>query len=214
MLRTSNQKILDFITFPLRAVALFYDDRFGLTSLRSERFDYVAREVKGKCLDIGCGRDNLFINKFLKNKGVGIDIYPYEGLKKSNLVRNFTNLKYRKSSFSTVTFIANLNHCPEKLRDKELSEAYRVLKNKGRIVVTMGNPIAEQLVHKLVHFYDKYFKTNVDVDGERKMKHGEAYYLDDNEIVSRLLKAGFRDIKKKYFVTQWFLNHMFVARKR
>jgi hypothetical protein len=53
--RDLKQKIADFATFPLRAISLFESDCWGLSSLLSERFDYVADEVIGYCLDIGCG---------------------------------------------------------------------------------------------------------------------------------------------------------------
>ncbi|NQT29020.1 MAG: hypothetical protein HQ596_00465, partial [Candidatus Saganbacteria bacterium] len=66
---------------------------------------------------------------------------------------------------------------------------------------------------KVVHLYDRIFKTNYDLDGERGMREGEEYFIKDLEIKERLLRAGFRNIKKKYFWTQWALNHLFVASK-
>jgi hypothetical protein len=51
--RSGFQKIIDFISFPLRAITLFHYDRFSLSSRATERFDYVAREVTGRCLDVG-----------------------------------------------------------------------------------------------------------------------------------------------------------------
>ena len=83
----------------------------------------------------------------------------------------------------------------------------------GKIIVTMGNPIAEILVHKVVWFSDRFLGTNVDMDSERGMKEEESYSLSDGEIIERLTIAGFKSIKKKYFWTQWFLNHMFVGHK-
>jgi len=53
-------------------------------------------------------------------------------------------------------------------------------------VVTMGNPMAEILVHKVVWFYDKVFRTNVDMDSERGMDEEEAYFLTDSEILQLL----------------------------
>ena len=99
------------------------------------------------------------------------------------------------------------------MRDIELAEAYRCLRPRGKIIVTMGNPLAEILVHKIVWFYDRCFGTHVDVDGERGMKEEEEYYLVDSEIIARLHKAGFKNIRKRYFFPQWCLNHMFIAEK-
>ncbi len=211
--RSSAQKLLDFLTFPLRALTLFHKSSFGLTSLADERFDFVASESQGYTLDIGCGRENRFISHFLRNRGRGIDLFPYDGLTPDNLVPDLTKLPFPDSSFDTVTFIANINHCPEPDRDKELAEAFRILRPRGRIIITMGHPLAEIAVHKVVWLYDKLLGTKVDMDTERGMHADEAYYLTDREILSRLSRAGFAPARKRYFWTQWFLNHMFIALK-
>ncbi len=213
MRRSIGQKIIDFFTFPLRAVCLFEDDKLTLSSLRTERFDYVAKEVRGYCLDVGCGRHNLFVSDVLAGRGKGIDVYPYEGLDKDDIVTDMTHFPFSDATFATITFIANLNHVPRKMRDIELAEAHRCLEPGGNIVITMGNPIAEVLVHKIVALYDKLFGTQHDMDGERGMDEDEEYFLLDSEIRERLIRAGFRDITKKYFTTQWRLNALFVAFK-
>jgi SAM-dependent methyltransferase len=212
-MRSNKQKFLDFITFPFRAITLFYSDKWGLSCQATERYDYVSREVLGYCLDIGCGPNNRFIKEFCNNNGFGIDVFQYEGLSNENIVRDMTHLPFNNETFKTVTFIANINHIPKFQRDSELKEAYRVLCKKGNIIITMGNPIAEFLVHKVVSLYDRLFKTHQDVDSERGMVEGEDYYLKDSEIRNRLYKAGFIEIHKKYFYTQWGLNHLFIASK-
>jgi SAM-dependent methyltransferase len=211
--RSLARQIVDFLSFPLRAVTLFHDDRCGLSALATERFDYVAREVSGYCLDVGCGRGNRFVREFLQGNGRGIDLFPYEGLTAENLVPDLAHLPFADECFATVTFIANLNHCPRPQRDGELREAFRLLQPGGRIIVTMGNPLAEILVHQLVWLYDKLFRTSVDVDTQRGMAEGEQYYLCDGEICDRLTRAGFVRLRKKYFFTQWALNHLFIGEK-
>ena len=211
--RTVARKILDFAAFPFRAFVLFHDDRWGLSSLASERFDYVAREVIGYCLDVGCGRHNRFITDYLDGQGKGIDVFPYEGLSTENVVADLSRFPYEDSTFESVTFIANINHIPESQRDIELGEAHRVLKPMGNVVVTMGNPLAELLVHKVVWLYDRLLKTQLDMDSERGMHDDEEFYLTDAEIVDRLTRACFKRIDKKYFPTQWGLNHLFVGWK-
>lgn len=213
-MRTRLQQIKDFITFPLRALTLFEEDRFGLSSLRSERFDYASKEVIGYCLDAGCGRYNIFINKYLNGNGKGIDVFPYEGLDSSHIVEDISRFPFEDHTFSSVTFIANINHIPKSKRDVELSEAHRCLRPGGNIIVTMGSPVAEILVHKVVMLYDQMFGTSHDMDSERGMDEEEEYYLTDSEIMDRLSHAGFKDIAKKYFTTQWGLNHMFIGWKR
>lgn len=184
-----------------------------MSSLATERFDYVAGQVRGYCLDVGCGPYNRFIRDFLNHNGRGIDVYRYEGLTEEHLVEDMTRFPFEDGAYDSVTFIANLNHVPRSMRDAELSEAYRCLRPGGNIVVTMGNPLAEILVHKLVWFYDTLFGTHVDVDTERGMEEEEEYYLLDGEIRRRLQKAGFTNLRKKYFLTQWCFNHMIVADK-
>ena len=213
-MRNKIQKLKDFVTFPFRAVILFEKDSFGLSSLQTERYDYVSKEVTGKCLDVGCGRNNIFINKFVGGGGIGIDVFQYEGLRKENIVKDTTNLPFDNHSFDTVTLIANINHIPKKIRLKELKELNRVLKKGGKIVVTMGNPLAEILVHKLVWFYDKFFGTNFDMDTERGMEDGEEFFLTDKQIKELLTNTSFVNIRKKYFFTQWGLNHLFIAHKQ
>ena len=127
MRRGTGQKIIDTLTFPLRALCLFHEDRWGLSALSTERFDYVAREVVGYCLDIGCGRYNRFVTQFLGGFGRGIDVFRYEGLSEENIVKDPTHFPFEENTFDSVTFIACINHIPEPSRDAELSEAYRVL---------------------------------------------------------------------------------------
>ncbi len=212
--RSTLKKLGDLITFPLRAFTLFHEDRLGFTSLASERFDYVANEVVGYCLDVGCGRNNRFINEYLGGHGKGVDVFRYEGLTDDHVVEDLSTFPFPDSTFDSVTFIANINHVPESLRDQELAEAYRVLKPNGNIIVTMGHPFAELAVHKVVWMHDKLFGTNQDMDSERGMGEEEAYYLRDSEIVARLTRAGFQGLRKKRFATQWGLNHLFVGWKR
>jgi SAM-dependent methyltransferase len=213
MSRSGKQKIADFVTFPLRAVTLFHDDKWGLSSLASERFDYVSQEVIGSTLDVGCGRKNRFVNEYLNGNGKGIDVFPYEGLSAENVVEDITHFPFDASTFDSVVFIANINHVPTSQRDVELREAFRVLRNGGNIIVTMGNRFAEIVVHKVVYLYDKLLKTNYDMDSERGMGGEEEYHLKDSEIIGRLTQVGFKNLRKKYFITQWGLNHLFVGWK-
>lgn len=213
--RSRFRRGLDALSFPLRAFTLFGGrDRWGLSSLATERFDYVQSEVGGYCLDVGCGPHNRFVSEVLGGIGVGIDVYPYEGLAEDHLIEDPSRFPFDDETFDCVTFIANLNHVPNRLRDRELAEAYRCMRNGGRIIVTMGNPIAELIVHKVIAAYDRLFGTNYDLDSVRGMEEGEQYFLLDSEIRARLRRAGFSRIRKKRFWTQWGLNHLLTAEKR
>lgn len=211
--RSTWQKIKDFITLPARSLFLYEGRRFGLSSTQDERFEYAAKEVKGYCLDVGCGKYNRFIKVFLNGNGKGIDLFPYEGLTAENLVNDLTHFPFPDATFSSVTFIANFNHIPKGDREVELAEALRCLKPGGNVIITMPSPIAGILVHKFVHWYDHIFGTHYDVDTIRGMHHDEEFYVTDREIRGRLEEAGFKNITKKYFFTQWGMNHSFVGWK-
>jgi ubiquinone/menaquinone biosynthesis C-methylase UbiE len=212
--RSATQKIIDFAAFPLRALTLHAGiDKWGLTSLASERYEYVSGYVKGRCLDVGCGPHNRFVKNSLNGAGVGIDVYKYDGLDDENIVEDISRFPFPDATFESVTFIANINHVPKQLRDAELAEAFRVLKPGGNIIVTMGRPIVEILVHQLVAISDWLFRTNFDLDNERGMAEDEDYYVTPEEIYERLAKAGFTNLQRRLFWTQWGLNQLFIGWK-
>jgi SAM-dependent methyltransferase len=204
--RTRGQAWLDFVTFPVRAVLPWRDDRWGLTSRRSERFIEVASHVRGLTLDVGCGRHDIFVREFLDGQGIGIDVFAYDGLGPHQIVEDMHRLPFDDASFDTVTIIATLNHVPERDRDPELAEMCRCLRPGGNLIVTMGHPMAERSIHRLVAFYDRVLGTTLDVDDERGMHEDEAYFVPTSEITTRLHRAGLRGITHRRFWTQWGLN--------
>lgn len=214
MKRNRIQAALDFLSFPIRAVTLFEKDLLCFSALSSERYDYVSREVSGRCLDVGCGPHSRFVTEYLHGNGIGVDVFPYAGLAEENLLKDHRRFPFDDASFDTVTFIANLNHVSREDRDAELAEAHRCLHPGGRIIVTMGHPLAEAAIHKLVLYYQKFLGPDFEMDTQRGMDDDEEYYVTDKEIVQRLNGCGFYGIQKKYFLTQWGLNHMILGHKR
>lgn len=210
--RGKFQKIKDFLFFPLRALALPEEDKWGLSAWSSERFYYVAEEARGYCLDVGCGLGNRFVKEFLSGNGKGIDVYAYEGLSSENVISDIGNFPFPPESFDTVTFIANINHIPENLRLLELQEAYRCLRSGGGVIVTMGNRFLETAAHKVLEAHDHLLKEE-NVYHNHGTEEEEIYHLSDKEILVLLAKAGFKDLRKKYFLTQWGLNHLFIGNK-
>lgn len=204
--RTQAQALVDCVTFPLRAVLPWRDDRWGLTSRRSERFIEVASRVRGRALDVGCGRHDILVREFLDGHGIGIDVFLYDGLEPEQLVEDMSRLPFDDASFDTVTLVATLNHVPERDRDAELAEMWRCLRPGGNVIVTMGHPVAEWAIHRLVAFYDRVFGTALDVDDERGMHEDESYSVRNAEIVTLMRRAGFHGITRRRFWTQWGLN--------
>lgn len=214
MRRSTKQIIIDTILFPLRSISIFDEDRWGLSSMRTDRYEYTSRELRGYTLDVGCGPQNWFIKNFAQGNGVGIDVFKYAGLTDENIVEDITHFPFPDAHFDSVTFIANINHVPESKRDIELGEAYRVLKPGGNILITMAYPLALIAMHIVVAWYDKLFHTSYDVDAVRGMHEEEAYFIRDKEIVERLTKAGFTGLRKRRFTTQWGLNWVWIGWKQ
>lgn len=171
--------------------------KLGLTSLKQERINIVLKYCKGKILDIGCGEGNELIRRY-QGKGVGVDVYPWEGV---NKVCDTTNLPFDNESFDTITLLATLNHIPE--REEVLKECYRVLRKDGKILITMINPILGFVRHKLSWWdKDQY---------ERGMVKGEVYGLWERDIGKILKKANFIYEGKIRFI--FGLNKLYIGKK-
>ncbi|WP_162924680.1 class I SAM-dependent methyltransferase [Rubrobacter indicoceani] len=218
MKRSVPQKMLDTVTFPLRAVLPFRAgerSRWGLTSRASERLEYAARETVGYTLDVGCGPGNRLVVDYLGGNGFGIDVFDYNGsLSREQVFDDLTTFPFEDARFDSVTLVATLHHIPRSSRDKELSEVYRVLKPGGNVVLTQALPIAEILIHKITRVHARLFGRHYDIDLLRDMHEEEEDHVRDEEIVERLARAGFRDIRRKPFGTQWGTNRAFVGWKR
>jgi len=207
--RSKLQKLIDFIFFPLRALFINEENIIGLTSLREERFENVAKFCNGRVLDIGCGRNNLFIKTWLKTENnIGIDIFPYEGVE--NIVSDMTHLPYEDSMFDTVTLIAVGGHIPQKRRVSEFNEISRVLKLGGQLIMTEGEPVSQTIDHIWRH-YSLAMVGKKGMDHERGMEHDEQYCMPKKELLKYLNTPPLRLIKRKRFM--WGLNNVYVAIK-
>lgn len=218
MRRSFPRKVVDFATFPVRAVMPFRAgerERWGLTSRASERLEYAARETVGYTLDVGCGPKNRLVAEYLGGNGFGVDVLDYSGsLGAEQVFEDLTTLPFEDTSFDSVTLVAVIHHIPRSLRDAELAEIHRVLKPGGNIILTQALPFAEILIHKITRAHAKILGKDYDIDLLREMHEEEEDHVTDEEIVERMARAGFRDIKKKPFPTQWGVNRAFVGWKR
>ena len=207
--RNAPQVIVDKLFFPFRALFIPEENRFGLTSLREERFELVAKHSTGRVLDIGCGKDNLFTKNWLDHPGsVGIDVYSYDGVE--HVHKDMTNLPFSDNSFDTVTLIAVGGHIPQSARIAEFVEIARVLKPGGTLLMTEGEPITQTLDHLWRHFsYALVGKK--DMDSERGMEEDEQYCMPFQEILGYLNTPPLRLVKHEKFM--WGLNNIYVAKK-
>jgi SAM-dependent methyltransferase len=108
--------------------------RLGLTSLEDERLAAVRPWISGRLLDIGSGNSRL-VHEY--GDGIGVDVHDFGG--DALLLPDTTQLPFAAETFDTVTFVAILNHIPE--RSAVLRESRRVLRGGSRIVVTMIAPL-------------------------------------------------------------------------
>jgi SAM-dependent methyltransferase len=172
-------------------------DRLGKVLLEW-RIKTVLPHIQGRLLDIGCGTNQLV--RAYKGEGVGVDVYQWEGV--DYVVDNTANLPFQNQEFDTVTIIASLNHIPN--RQDVLIEAHRVLKENGRVIITMIPPHISEIWHILRKPWDAD-------QHERGMKEGEVYGLTKKEVISLLEQAGFQIDRESGFMLG--INRLTIARK-
>ncbi len=65
-------------------------------------------------------------------------------------------LPFQNDYFNVVYLLSMLHHIPsEKFRLKILREAFRVLKNKGKLIITGWNPVAWPYISKFIDYFNK-----------------------------------------------------------
>jgi ubiquinone/menaquinone biosynthesis C-methylase UbiE len=201
------QTVWDFIGFPLRAFLVNERTQkyLGLTTLKEERLNIVLKKLKGKTLDIGCG-DNELIKSYRKHgdNGVGADVIKTKEV--DRLIKNPPNLPFKNRSFDSVSLVASLNHINKNNREKLLKEIKRVLKKKGRVIVTMINSFVGFLCHKLTYWDSDQNLRKID------FKKEEDYGLSSKYVESLFEKEGFNLSIKKRFL--YGLNILFVFEKK
>jgi SAM-dependent methyltransferase len=208
--RSTFGRAVDSVFFPYRAIFVGYETPLGLSTIKEERMRVVAKHCFGRVLDIGCGPGNNFITDFIGlDKGVGIDVYPYEGV--TEIVPDPEHLPYPDASFDCITLIAVGGHIPKEKRVPEFQEFARVLKPGGRLIMTEGEPITQWLAHK---WYDLYLGVlgRDNADTERGMEEGEQYCMPRTEIDRYLNTGPLRLVSRHRFM--WGLNNVFVAEKK
>lgn len=161
----------------------------GLESLLFREF-----ELKPPILDIGCGDGNFAFLTFGKGKiDVGLDKNRQEvkkakekGIYKKTVVADAQKLPFTDREFKTVIANSAFEHVSNS--DKVLAECFRVLSPSGRLIFTV--PGKKDLKY---WFWPKvinglYFRII-----DRFMGHHE--FHDDDVWISKLKKAGFKEIK-------------------
>lgn len=154
--------------------------------------------IQGKFLDIGCGTNEIV--KEYTGEGIGVDIYPWENV--DILVKDSSELPFEDKTFDTISIVAALNHIPN--RKEVLHEVNRILKDDGKLIVTMIPPKSSKLWHTLRKPWDADQK-------ERGMKEGEVYGLTENELSDLFTTASLEIVFKKKFMLD--RNNLIIAKK-
>jgi ubiquinone/menaquinone biosynthesis C-methylase UbiE len=204
------QSSYDLVGAPLR-MALLPDhtcEQLHLTSLRAERFAAVLSELRGRALDVGAG-DNALLKLYRAHArgpgevsaaaaSVGVDVIDWGA--DCVIVPNCRALPFADASFDTVSFVACLNHIPE--RRAALAEAWRILKPGGRVVVTMISRFLGVVGHAIWWYSE---------DKRREVAVGEEMGLDSDEVVALLTSSSFKNVTTRRFLYK--LNSLHTAAK-
>jgi SAM-dependent methyltransferase len=202
MRKSVLQHVWDAVGAPLRMVLLPDDasTRLGFTSLEEERMRAVLPRLRGRLLDVGAGRNTLVRRwQAQGGEGVGVDVHDWGG--GAQVIESSSRLPFPDASFDSVTFVACLNHIPD--RAGVLAEAARVLRPGGRVVLTMINPVLGEVGHRLWWYSE---------DKHREEQPGETGGMWTGEILRLCDAAGLVEREHARFV--YGLNHVYVMERR
>lgn len=163
--------------------------------LERRRREAVLRHARGRLLDVGCGENRLVR---AHGDGIGVDVVQWGDV--DLVVDDSAHLPFESASFDSVSFVACLNHIPN--REGALEEARRVLKLEGRLIATMIPPGLSAVWHRVIHSWDP------DQHG-RHLHEGEVWGIANPEMRALLERHGFRVVLHERFVLG--LNNLFVA---
>jgi SAM-dependent methyltransferase len=192
------KRIWNLLGFPLR-ISLPYAtaERFGFSSTRDERISVCLPYCRGRLLDVGCG-DNLLVHKY--GNGIGVDVWAWKGV---DVCVDTCHLPFDDEAFDTITFLASLNHIPQRVA--VLQECYRLLKPTGRLLISMIGPVVGWINHRmLVGWWDP------DIH-ERGVLAGEVWGISQHEVRKTIEAGGFTlDHEFPFF---YHINRLYIARK-
>ena len=206
----------------LNQVKEFYNkvsESFSLTRQRIwPEFKVLIKKLskgKEKVLDFGCG-NGRFSEIFEKDQYIGVDIsfkliemaqkkYP----EKNFLVIDGLKLPFKDNSFDLVIAIAVFHHLPsKKLRIKVLKEIKRVLKNDGKLLLTVWYLLEKPYIWKLIlkFAFKKIFKKN-------KMDFFDIYLPWQNKYLRYFHLFSKRDLKKEIQEAGFLVEKIFILKK-
>ncbi len=191
------RRLADHVFFPVNMwLGEETSHRLGLTPIDHERIRFALPYCQGRLLDVACGNNLLALTH---RNGIGCDVHPYP---QASVRCDSSLLPFESESFDTVALLACLNHIVR--RSETLEECHRVLRNDGRLLVTMISP--------WIGWFSHMIRKRHDPDQlERGMSHEEDWGLGTREIVRLLAGSKFRVVLHRRFM--WGLNSFYLALK-
>lgn len=156
----------------------------------------------GKILDVGCGTVPFFlINTIFKEK-YGIDpsvrLNEFKGIELRKIGVEKENIPFADNFFDVVTMLSVFEHIePDKLVGV-LKEIKRVLKPRGRFILTTPCPWADKILRVMA-------KLRL-VSKEEVAEHNNIYHR--YQIASYLAGAGFKRRKMRFGYFEFFMNRL------
>ncbi len=142
--------------------------------------------IKGRFVDLACG-DNRLVSEY--GNGAGVDIIDYGNA--NLIVEDFSQLPFDDKSVDTISIIASLNYFDQP--EQTLKEVRRVLKDDGRLILTMSN-------HRIMKIWHRFRESWANKPGYSR-----------HELEELLGAAGLRIVKGKSFML--FLNKIYLVGK-
>lgn len=119
------------------------------------------KELEGKILDIGGGGEGI-IGRIYTNQVIAIDNRQDEIDEApdccTKILMDATDLKFESDTFDHVTFFYSLMYMNANVQEKAISEAYRVLKQNGKLWiwdVEISSAYPEPFVTNLAIHYEQ-----------------------------------------------------------
>lgn len=179
-------------------------------SLRKNKILSHLPEKTGVVVDMGCGHDAALLRCLLRQKNIdraiGVDISFDEDLQsdKLSLLRNNLNdiLDISDNSVDVVLSLAVIEHLEHP--NKNLAEVYRILKPKGKLILTTPAPRARPVLEFMA------YKLKI-IDSAEIEDHKN--YFSGEQLRKMLISVGFKDsnIRTKRFLSG--LNNLIIAIK-
>jgi SAM-dependent methyltransferase len=194
--KTPARHLWDLIGAPFRMALLpdKWSTRLGFTSLEDERLGAVLPEVRGRLLDVGAGVNTL-VQRYGDPSSLGVDVVDWGG--GATVIESSSRLPFDGETFDTVTFVACLNHIPDRVG--AMREARRVLRPGGRCIVTMIDPILGGVGHKIWWYSE---------DKHRDVADGELDGMWSRDVIRTAESAGLRLAEHRRFL--YGLNNLFL----